>query len=149
MGWTFLPIAILPKPDDLVWCKFPHSNDRGKPGPCVRPTLVRAAYIREHPDTGEEFGSLEVSYGTGEYDESHLETDLVVKDSRRVRALGLHKSTRFSLAPKDKVHLIWCEEYFEPQRYVVGRGIHIGRLGAPEVSRMKDALIKRGLLPAP
>lgn len=37
MGTDFKP---LPEPGDILWCKFPHSEDSGNPGPYPRPGLV-------------------------------------------------------------------------------------------------------------
>lgn len=75
MGWTFLNTDTLPEPGDIVWCKFPYS--RGEPGPIARPTLVRATATYENPETGTLYGSVEVSYGTGEYTEDQCQVDLI------------------------------------------------------------------------
>lgn len=148
MGWTFYDIKSLPDPGDIVWCKWPQRENRGQPGPTVRPTLIREARVNEDPDTGHQFGSLIVSYGTGEFEPHvHEEIDLVISDMAEARNLGLHKPTRFSLAPNDKKHLFWCEEYFVSQGYQRAQNVVIGRLGPKQVERMRACLVRRGLLP--
>jgi hypothetical protein len=111
MGWTYYDVSTLPNPGDIVWCKWPYKEHRGRPGKVVRPALVREVLENETKD-GERFGSLIVSYSTGNLTTSS--DDLIVSDWERVRAFGLHKPTRFSLDPADRKHLLWCEEYLIP-----------------------------------
>lgn len=144
MGWTFYNIATLPAPGDIVWCKWPYKEDRGRPGKIVRPALVRASIVHED-EAGTVYGSVIVSYTTGEFTPAHLPYDLVVTDAGRVRALGLHKPTRFSLDPSDRKNLLWCKEYFIGQQYARERKIHVGSLGEAELDRMTQCLIRRGL----
>lgn len=146
MGWTFLEIETLPEPGDIVWCKFPYT--RGKPGPVARPTLVRANAVYENPETGTLYGSVEVSYGTGEFTEEQEKIDLVIKNWDAVKRCGLHKPTRFSLDPANRKNLIWCEEFFVPSDYLRDAQVHIGRLGEAETAQMRERLIRRGLLAA-
>jgi hypothetical protein len=143
MGWTFYDTATLPEPGDIVWCKWPYRDNPGQPGPVARPTLVRETFVRQDLHTETTFGSLIISYGTGEFDERHFDLDLVISDMRRARELGLHKPTRFSLDPADRKHLLWCEEFFIAPDYVRERGLVVGRLGEPELQRMKECLARR------
>ncbi len=143
MGWTFLYIDDLPEPGELVWCKFPVRENPGNPGPVVRPTLVRQSSIHEDRKTGVQFGAVMVSYGTGNFDESHEGLDLIIKDWTRVKAVGLHKPTRFALDGGNTKNLIWCEEYFVPPDYTAGRGIHVGRLNTEEFEEAKACLERR------
>jgi hypothetical protein len=145
MGWTFYDVVTLPELGDIVWCKWPLRERRGEPGPIVRPVLVRESFIREDPEFGIRFGSVIVSYGTGEFQEAHLLTDLVITEMTRARELGLHKPTRFSLAPSDKKHLLWCEEYLVAPSYVRAHNVVLGRLDEAEVRRLRECLVRRGL----
>lgn len=145
MGWTFYDVATLPESGDIVWCKWPQREDRGQPGSVARPTLVREIFVREDPTTRRIFGSLVVSYGTGEFNADHRD-DLIIRDMQRAKSLGLHKATRFSLDPRNRKHLLWCREYFVSPRYVRAQGLLVGRLGEPELVQMRECLIRRGLL---
>lgn len=144
MGWTFLDLDKLPDPGDIVWCKFPYGKQNG-PGPVARPTLVRNAYVRENPETGTLYGSVEVSYGTGNTN-SHADVDLILKDWPVIKQCGLHKPTRFALDLGHKKHLFWCEEYFVPPDYLRDANVQIGRLGPDQIEQMRNCLIKRGLI---
>lgn len=146
MGWSFLDIRELPEPGDLVWCKWPHHEARGQPGPVARPVLVRETAIHEDPVADTRFGAVTVSYGTGEYGPEHLGLDLIVAPLARARQLGLHKVTRFALNPGSKKTLIWCSEYFIPNAYLAERSVHIGRLEDQEIDQLKRCLKARGLL---
>lgn len=145
MGWSFLDIEELPAPGDIVWCKFPLRERPGAPSPVVRPVLVRESFNRIDDKSGQRFGSLIVSYGTGEFDRRHDGIDLIIKNWARVKALGLHKPTRFSLDPSSRKHLLWCEEFFAPPRYIVGCGIHLGRLNEEEFAQARECLVRRGI----
>jgi hypothetical protein len=62
---------------------------------------------------------------------------------RRARELGLHKPTRFSLNPRSRKNLIWCEEFFVAPSYLVGQGIVCGSLGPDEIAQIKECLRNR------
>lgn len=145
MGWTYYDVGTLPEPNDIVWCKWPQREDKGRPGRIVRPTLVREVFVRTDSQTGEAFGSLIISYATGNLSGDH-ERDLVVASMERARELGLHKPTRFSLDPSDRKHLLWCEEYFVSPDYVRRQGLVLGSLGEQEIGLLRQCLIKRGLI---
>tara|TARA_R100000365_G_C2743776_1_gene72525 strand:- start:2225 stop:2689 length:465 start_codon:yes stop_codon:yes gene_type:complete len=143
MKWTFYRLDSLPADGSIVWCKYPHREAKGHPGPTARPVLVRKTSILSID--GEKFGTVDVSYGTGEFNERHREIDLVIGDMRRARDLGLHKPTRFSLDSRDRKNLPWCEEFFVAPSYVRGCGIVLGRIGEDEITRLKACLEKRRL----
>lgn len=71
--------------------------------------------------------------------------DLVI-ESNEYRAAGLHKPTRFSLDPRDRKLLPWCDEYFVPPEYVLNAGIKVGALTGAQVTRLEQALKHRGLI---
>jgi hypothetical protein len=146
MGWTYYDLRTLPNPGDIVWCKWPYKEDRGGPGKVVRPALVREVF-ENAATSGESYGSLIVSHGTGNLNAAS--DDLVVSAWDRVRALGLHKPTRFSLDPADRKHLLWCEEFFVPPGYGANQSLRLGSLGEQELDAMRACLTRRGLLITP
>ena len=55
----------------------------------------------------EKKAALIVAYGTGEFDEAtHGKVDLIIDDWGEVRALGLHKPTRFALSLNSRMQLL-------------------------------------------
>src|SRR5262245_65499176 len=79
MRGNYHDIGTLPEPGDIVWCKWPQREDKGMPGPSVRPVLVRETELREFAD-GTQFGMILVSYGTGErIDNIARQRDLVIE----------------------------------------------------------------------
>lgn len=146
MGWAFYDISTLPNPGDIVWCKWPLREKPGQPGDSARPVLVRATYIQREQRTQTTYGSIIVSYGTGKTEKLDTEKDLIIGSMKRAREMGLHKPTGFSLDPRNKKHLIWCEEYFISQEYVRSQRILIGSLGKSELDTMEQCLKSRGLL---
>jgi hypothetical protein len=112
----------------------------------VRPVLVRESKVLEDPWTGIQFGAVVISYASGEFNKStDGHRDLIIDDRAEVRALGLHKATRFSLNPNDKKQLPWCEEYFVPQGYVRAQNVVAGLLTAEQIARLRACLTVRGL----
>jgi hypothetical protein len=146
MGWTFYDVASLPEPGEIVWCKWPLRERKGEPGPWARPSLVWETFVRDDPVTGARFGSVIVSYGTGEVEPERRPLDLVIAPMARARELGLHKPTRFSLDPSDRKHLLWCREFFVASSYLRDQDVRIGRLGEPELRQLRERLAARGLV---
>lgn len=100
------PISILPAPYDIVWCRFPHLPDLGKPGPYARPALVRNAATL--PDGT---GQVEVVYGTTNLKLGKRRFDFVVSKASEMDACGLYRATRFDL---DQIlWLPWTTDWFE------------------------------------
>jgi hypothetical protein len=141
MGWKFYSLDSLPDPYTIVWCKWPQR--RLEPG-IARPVLVRESRIMEDQRTGRQYGSVLVSFATGDLFKDELkELDLIIDDWAEVRALGLHKPTRFSCHPSDRRLLPWSDEYFVAPEYVRSVGIEIGVLNEEQVSRLLACLVKR------
>lgn len=112
------------------------------PGPICRPVLVREVELREFADKTQ-FGALLISYGSGQGIDAHSRlNDLVIED-REYRAAGLHKTTRFSLDPRDRKLLPWCEEYFVAPEYVRSAALILGRLTEKQRDRLKAAIQHR------
>jgi hypothetical protein len=107
--------------------------------------LVRATQILENPETGTQYGIVEVSYGTGTFDEAKSQLDLVIKDRKAFKRCGLHKPTKFALDLRNRKTLIWCEEFFLPENYIRDSQVMVGRLGEAEIIQMKAKLKARGL----
>jgi hypothetical protein len=145
MGWTFYSVESLPKVHDIVWCKWPQREDKGMPGKVTRPTLVREVEVLEHPQIGK-FGRLLVSYASGEHiNEQTRLVDLIIEDWAAVRAAGLHNPTRFSLNPRDRWRLPWCQEYFVGQEYAPDSPIVAGSLTEAQSDTLRQLLKRHGL----
>ena len=145
MGWKFYDTATLPEIYDIVWCKWPQREDRNLPGPVIRPVLVREIMILEDGLAGVQYGAVVISYGSGAgIDDVARKNDFVVEDWAEVHAAGLHKPTRFSLDPRDRKRLPWCEEYFVPPDYKVNGKLILGRLTESQQSRLRKLLAARG-----
>jgi hypothetical protein len=144
MGFRFYDLASLPQQYDVVWCLYPRREDKLAPGPTARPTLVLDVQVNAELKVAR----LLVAYGTGEFDEGmHRKIDLIIDDWDEVRALGLHKPTRFALSAQSRMLLPWCVEYFVPPSYLAQCGIIAGALTAEQIGRLTECLAARGLKP--
>jgi hypothetical protein len=143
MGFSYFDLVTLPKQYDIVWCLYPRREDRLLPGPVARPSLVLDA----RADLRTKRGALLVTYGTGEFDERHVDLDLIIEDWLEVRALGLHKPTRFALSLESRMLLPWCTEYFVPPSYAAAAEVVAGELTKQHVDRLFECLANRGLKP--
>jgi hypothetical protein len=142
MGLGFYDLAALPHQYDVVWCLYPRREDRLGPGPIARPCLV----LDVRRDTESNKAGLVVSYGTGNLDGGSA-GDLVIDDWDEIRALGLHKPTRFALSLQSRMFLPWCIEYFVPPVYVQQADIVAGALSDSQIERLVECLATRGLRP--
>lgn len=107
MTWAYFPVSTLPAPYDLVWCRFPHHESLGEPGPKPRPALVRNVAVDD--DSGH--GHVEVVYGTTKLKLSSRLFDFVISKPYEMDHCGLYRATRFDL---DKhVWVPWAAEWFE------------------------------------
>jgi hypothetical protein len=141
MGWKFYDLQAVPLPDihDIVWCKWPYAEDQGSPGKVARPVLVRETEVRVID--GVQFGSLVVSYCSGEGIEENINRHFCIPMAREI---GLHKPTRFSLNPRDRKKLPWAEDYFVPPAYVKNAGIKLGRFTSAQSAEFRRMLAARG-----
>ena len=143
MGWTFHDLTSLPKIHDIVWCKWPQREDKGMPGKIVRPVLVRETRIMQTGAT--KYGAVVISYASGEgINANSRQIDLCLETPQEFKAAGLHKPTRFSLAPADRKLLPWCKEYFVAQEYVKNAGLILGSLTAAQSEAVRQRLKDRG-----
>jgi len=143
MGWKFYDLATLPNQYDIVWCLYPQRENMRAPGPVARPCLV----LDVRADRENSRAALIVAYGTGQLDAAIHGTDLIIDDREEVRALGLHKPTRFALSLRSRMCLPWCVEYFVPPSYVVAAKVVLGALTPNQIERMITCLGKQGLIP--
>jgi hypothetical protein len=141
MGYTFHDPDTLPDPFDVVWCKFPHRGDKLRPSNVARPVLVLDS--KRLSSEEQEIGVVVVQYG-GSYEAKHIPQNLLITEMDS-GALGLHKSTLFRMDLGNRARLMWCEEYFVPQSYVVGSGIKAGSLNEEQKDRALTCLKQRGL----
>jgi hypothetical protein len=143
MGWTFYDLSSLPEVHDIVWCKWPQREDRNMPGPVVRPVLVRETQIRQKGEI--RYGAVLISYATGQgIDEAARQLDLCIEKPADVKAAGLHKPTRFSLALADRKLLPWCLEYFVAPEYVKNVSLILGKLTDQQRELVRACLKRRG-----
>jgi hypothetical protein len=91
--------------------------------------------------------ALIVAYGTGTFDKTKHKIDLIIDEWKEVRALGLHKPTRFALSPNSRMLLPWCEEYFVPQSYVANANLVLGALTKEQIERLIECLHQQKLKP--
>jgi hypothetical protein len=140
MGLTYYPLHTLPQQYDVVWCHYPESGLT--PGPTARPSLVLD--VRINPEKN--IGALICTYGTGEFDRTHLGKDLIILP-HEYRVLGLHKQTRFALSLNSRTQLAWCSEYFMAPEYARSQNVVAGALSDLQIERMLDCLKARNLKP--
>jgi hypothetical protein len=133
-NWSNYPASTAPNALDIVWCRFPES-DQLKPAPKSRPGLVRRVMRNLKGQI-----VVEVAYGT-----SNLKLDrsiphqLIISHRRDLEEAGLDRPTRFDLT-LTKI-LPWCGEFFGELKK--GNGAIIGRLSA--VKRLDLNEIKKDL----
>ncbi len=73
----------------------------------ARPALVLDVRVNAE----QKKAALIVAYGTGVLHEAtQRKIDLIIDDWDEVRALGLHKPTRFALSPQSRMQLPWCAD---------------------------------------
>jgi hypothetical protein len=144
MGYSFYDLASLPRQYDIVWCLYPRREDKLAPGPVARPALVLDVRV----NAKERQAALIVAYGTGVLNEATQgKIDLIIDDWDEIRALGLHKPTRFALSPQSRMQLPWCVEYFVPPMYLATAGIIAGSLDDGQIRRLIACLAARNLKP--
>lgn len=83
MAYDFKP---LPAPGDILWCKFPHDEDLGNPGPYPRPGLVLNVFRDIH--------AVLVTYGTSQVGNVY-DGEFVIDD--QLDTAGLAAPTKFDL----------------------------------------------------
>lgn len=107
-GLTFYPLVTIPKPLDIVWCRFPEAENPNKPGPKSRPGLVRSLALNKDQTKA----IVEVTYGTTKLKSINRALDLHIQNLSCIEACGLERATRFDL---DRIiWMPWTKEYFEP-----------------------------------
>jgi hypothetical protein len=143
MGLKFYDLAALPHQYDIVWCLYPQREQALAPGPVARPCLV----LDVRADLENSRAALVIAYGTGQLEEAIRGGDLIIDDWEEVRALGLHKPTRFALSVKSRMCLPWCVEYFIPPSYVAAARVVLGALTPEQIERLTTCLSKQGLKP--
>lgn len=127
-GWSYFPLHTIPRPLDIVWCRFP-ILELSKPGPKCRPGLVRSVLLNK----GQTKARVEVCYGTSQLKKDRFPFDLFIENASQLTLLGLPQATRFEI---DRVlQLPWSAEFFEPRR---GKKTPIiGRLTQDEIAQLE------------
>lgn len=106
--WTYFSLSSLPRPLDIVWCRFPTRNLPARPGPKPRPALVRSVLLNSTHTRAR----VEITYGTSNLKADLRPLDLIVQGPAELRAMGLPQPTRFDLDLT--VVVPWASEFFEP-----------------------------------
>jgi hypothetical protein len=146
MGFTYHSLDTRPKVYDIVWCKWPRKEDKGKPGPWVRCVLVVDVTLMVDHRNGTQYAGVTAQYGTGRerVHDDDLADNLVI-EAHEARSLGLHKPTVFKFDLGNRKRLPWCEEYFVPQGYVRSQGIIVGSLNTAQRVRFHSCFEARRL----
>jgi hypothetical protein len=126
--WTYLPLHTIPRPLDIVWCKFPELPSKpGVPGPKLRPGLIHTVEL----DVDYTIARVSVCYGTSKLKKTKYPFDLFVENASQLTLLGLSQATRFEI---DRlVWIPWAAEWFESKD---GKTPIIGRLSALEIGQL-------------
>lgn len=145
MGVRYYDPTTAPDVFDVVWCKWPHREARGVPGPFVRCVLVLDVRLMIDADEME-WAQITVAYGTAadNVPEEKRANHLLIGQNE-FPALGLHKPTIFKLDPGNRQRLPWAEEYFITQRYVRSQKLISGSLTTPQRAAVLTAFKARGL----
>ena len=106
MSFATYDPKTLPRPGDVVWCRFPFREMPGKPGPKPRPAIVRAVFL----DRRRSRCSVEVACGTSQKPDRLYEGAFLIASPSGMRAAGLDLPTKFNLART--VRLPWTREFF-------------------------------------
>lgn len=134
-AWSFLPIATLPRPLSVVWCRFPIDELPKKPGPKPRPGLIRALKVARDGKRAQ----VEVCYGTSKKSPDSNPLDLHVTNLAEMNIAGLPQATCFVL--ERCIWLPWAGEFFE--RREDGTGPVIGELGTQTLMQLESLKVAR------
>lgn len=98
--------TTLPRPGDVVWCRFPFREMPGKPGAKPRPAIVRAVFL----DRRTSRSSVEVAFGTSKKTDKLYKGEFLVATPSGRRAAGLDLATKFDLGRT--VRIPWAIQFF-------------------------------------
>lgn len=98
--------TTLPRPGDVVWCRFPFREMPGKPGAKPRPAIVRAVFL----DRRTSRSSVEVAFGTSKKTDKLYKGEFLVATPSGRRAAGLDLATKFDLGRT--VRIPWATQFF-------------------------------------
>ncbi len=143
-----LSLFSLPNQFDVVWCRWPRTEDKLAPGPHTRPTLV----LDVLKDEGRGIAKLIVAYGcdaSHKGSSPHLDDgpDLIITTKVAWHALGMHKPTCFSMWTRQRRELFWHSDYFVPEPYKLNGAIIAGSLTDEQLARVKECFEQRALQP--
>ena len=128
--WSYYPLHTLPRPLDIVWCRFPEQGmSVDAPGPKSRPGLVRSVFLN-HDHTK---AAVEVCYGTSQLKKDRFPLDLFIENTSQLNLLGLPQATRFEI--DRTLRLPWAREFFEPRDR--SKTPLIGRLSQDEIAQLE------------
>lgn len=119
-----------------MWCRFPYLEDDDRPGPKLRPAIVKRAWADQDGSPW-----IEIAYGTTREVFRKSLDDFTVSNLAEMDACGLYCATRFRLDRVAKVP--WADEFF---RDAPGRASPVmGRLSEHAVTllRYQAALMQK------
>ena len=131
--WTYFPLRTIPRPLDVVWCRFPLDEvGIGTPGSKTCPALVRGVLLNQ----GHTRAFVEVTYGTSRRTAAEYPLDLHITASAEMAEAGLSRATCFAL---DRVVLLpWCREFFTKRDDGVGPIIgHLSQTSIMQLEALK------------
>ena len=127
----------MPRPGDIVWCRFPHDLTP-QPGPKPRPALVTAVgSIDGHP-------AVKVAYGTSQKTNRVYPGEFLIgpEDGDAYRTAGLSYPTRFNLS--QQIELLWNADWFDvPPGAPHGQSPKLGILHPSLLRRARSAFEDR------
>ncbi len=106
MSYDCYDPTTLPRPGDVVWCRFPFREMSGRPGPKPRPAIVRAVFL----DRRTSRSSVEVAFGTSKKTDRLYKGEFLVATPSGRRAAGLDLATKFDLGRT--VRIPWAIQIF-------------------------------------
>ncbi len=106
MSYATYDPKTLPRPGDVVWCRFRFREMPGMLGPKPRPAIVRAVFL----DRRRSRCSVEVAFGTATKTDRLYKGEFLIASPSGMRAAGLDLPTKFDLART--VRLPWTREFF-------------------------------------
>lgn len=124
--YDFYPFSTLPAPYDIVWSRFPNTEDPALPAPKPRPALVRQAF---QDDQGRPW--VRAVFGTSQDPYRSTFADFTIATLAEMNMCGLKCATRFRL--DRELDMPWSREFFDT---LPGKG-------TPIIGHMPDWEIKK------
>jgi len=111
LGHKCYPVNSAPQAYDIIWANFPYNEHPYTPGPDRHPCLVLNTKVFKDNNTGNDYASLQVMYGTSKSQKDRLKPweYLHIHNYNALNQSGLFCETYFLVGRTQR--LLWCEEY--------------------------------------